>query len=603
MTVPENHPKIPEPVPPLPLPEFDYEDLDKQERIGTGGDANVYRATLKHDGYTYAVAIKEPRFEGTIQKRTIEKFQNEAETWAGLNDHDNIVSVYDWGSQPVPWLALEHMDGGTLETRIGDADLEEALWLAGRIAEGIRYGHRHGIAHLDIKPTNILLRETGPDTWSYPKVSDWGLAKLLLEHSNSVEGISPTYAAPEQFDAEKFGSPDDITDIYQLGTVAYALVTGEPPFSGSSTAVMRSILDDEPRPPSEVNSEVPGEVNEIVLKALAKRKGDRYEGILPFRNALDELFAEVADTKITSRTTDQASTGRPGSITPAASWGDSDSGTGNERSKSAQAESGGESTDQSATGDRTSLSRRRLLGLLGVGIVGTGGVLISRSIGSDDDSAGVATMPTAVPTTPQPETATPTSQSTTTQPEETPTETETTTTKTTQTETSAKSETSFQSFTTTVRATSVFLNQEDYGSYAATKPDPISLRQHNIKPGEQITIVVTGGYVNHPSGETKCQLIGVFSESSTLLDNTQHHRIPGAIDAGRDYVTHKSEDFNTDIPEDFFLSGDRQNTGDCNVRTTTVQVPLGASYLFIGVEDQNLRDNTGQVSIEIQPVE
>ncbi|GAB3319040.1 protein kinase domain-containing protein [Haloplanus salinarum] len=174
MPGPADDDRIPEAVAPHTLSDFGYGDLEKGKRIGTGGDADVYRATLDQDGYTYPIAVKEPRFEGTIRKRVFQRFETEAETWESLNHHENVVSVYTWGAEPLPWLALEFMDGGTLEAQLGSIDVAEALWLSGRIAEGIRYGHRHGVAHLDIKPTNVLLRDTPEGKWDYPKVSDWG---------------------------------------------------------------------------------------------------------------------------------------------------------------------------------------------------------------------------------------------------------------------------------------------------------------------------------------------------------------------------------------------------------------------------------------------
>ncbi|QSG13424.1 WD40/PQQ-like beta propeller repeat containing protein (plasmid) [Halapricum desulfuricans] len=307
MPGPTEDDRIPEAVAPLPLPDFAYDDLEEGERVGTGGDADVYRATINHNNYTYPVAVKEPRFGETIQQRVVEKFQTEAETWRSLNDHDNIVSVYSSGAEPLPWLALEFMDGGTLDAQIGSLDVAEALWLSGRIAEGVRHGHRHGVAHLDIKPTNVLLRDTPDGKWKYPKVSDWGLAKMLLKHSDSTKGISPTYAAPEQFDAEEYGSPDDLTDIYQLGALVYALVAGEPPFSGSSTAVMQGILQEEPDPPSTANSSISAAADEIILKALAKKKGDRYESVLLFKKELDRLFEEYIEGDIDATTPRAAS--------------------------------------------------------------------------------------------------------------------------------------------------------------------------------------------------------------------------------------------------------------------------------------------------------
>ncbi|MFC7173907.1 protein kinase [Haloplanus litoreus] len=414
---PDDYDRIPETVPPLTVgDDVDFAAVELGERIGTGGDADVYRATVTHRGDAYPVAVKQPRFEGTIQERAVEEFESEAETWARLDDHDNVVTVYAWGTEPLPWLALEYMDGGTLATMLGDLDLPEALWLAGRIAEGVRHGHRHGVAHLDLKPTNLLLRETGPGTWDYPKVSDWGLAKLLLRHSNSVEGLSPTCAAPEQFDSETFGSADDLTDVYQLGAVVYALLTGEPPFTGPSAAVMRSVLQDTPEPPSAVDPSLPPAVDEVVTTALAKRKDDRYEGVLPFRKALDRLFESVVD----------AERGASGAVAAPAD---------DPFASAATATAGGhepspESTDSAASMDRDTgddgdglVTRRRALGVLGVGVVGAGGWLATTDRSGDrTDSAGMPGDDTATPQPTATRTVTPTATRT---PTASPTETST----------------------------------------------------------------------------------------------------------------------------------------------------------------------------------
>ncbi|WP_439330995.1 protein kinase domain-containing protein, partial [Halorubrum ezzemoulense] len=121
--------------------------------------------------------------------------------------------------------------------------------------------------------------------------ADWGLSKHLLEHSQSVEGLSPKYAAPEQFD-EQYGPANDITDIYQLGSVFYELFTGRPPFGGKPTKVMRAVIEDQPTPPSEV-ADVPQELDEILLRALAKEKDSRYDDIVYLRDAFRELYDKM----------------------------------------------------------------------------------------------------------------------------------------------------------------------------------------------------------------------------------------------------------------------------------------------------------------------
>lgn len=185
---------------------------------------------------------------------------------------------------------MEYMDAGHLGERSGEMDILQALWTAITVTKGVRHAHRRGVAHLDLKPENILFR-TVEDVWDAPKVADWGLSKHLLEHSQSVEGLSPKYAAPEQFD-EKYGPANDITDIYQLGSVFYELFTGCPPFDGKPTKVMRAVIEDQPTPPSEV-ADVPQELDEILLRALAKEKDSRYDDIVYLRDALQELYDKM----------------------------------------------------------------------------------------------------------------------------------------------------------------------------------------------------------------------------------------------------------------------------------------------------------------------
>jgi serine/threonine protein kinase len=310
------------------------------------------------------------------------------------------------------------MDGGTLESKIGEVGVEEALWVSGRVADGVYHGHRHGVAHLDIKPTNVLLRETGAGTWDYPKVSDWGLAKMLLDHSNSIEGISPTYAAPEQFDSEQYGTTDDITDVYQIGAVAYALLTGEPPFTGSSAAVMQGVLQEEPTPPSVANPDVPREVDEVVMKALSKEKEDRYESSVILRKELEGLFEGYVDGSLGASAAAGATAGGSAASGGSADRGRSGSdrktgeGTGTGRKETsdsrteprstAEAKSHGE-TDRRGREQKDSpsdggvLTRRRALGLLGVGAVGVGGWWFSQtgentsSSDRDPNNGGIGT--------------------------------------------------------------------------------------------------------------------------------------------------------------------------------------------------------------------
>lgn len=126
------------------------------------------------------------------------------------------------------------------------------------------------------------------DGWDVPKMADWELARLLLEHSQNVEGISPQYAAPEQFDDTR-GETGRQTDIYQFGAVCYELFTGEPPFSGRDSQVMYSALESPVTPPTERNPGLPPALDDILGRALSKDPDDRYRQVSYMRDDLWEI--------------------------------------------------------------------------------------------------------------------------------------------------------------------------------------------------------------------------------------------------------------------------------------------------------------------------
>lgn len=264
-----------------------YEEFEHLADIGTGGNATVAKMAYQGPGPD-VVALKQPQMQGTLEVDSVDEFTSEADTWAKLDDHDHIVGVLDWGSTPFPWLALEYMDGGDLSDRLGQVDPAEAFYIGRCVARAVRHAHRRGVAHLDLKPENILFRQTS-DGWDVPKVADWGLAKMLLEHSKSIDQFSFHYAAPEQFDSDTFGSPDDFTDIYATGAVVYAMLVGEPPFPGSMASVVHSVTTEEPDPPSDHVQGLPSGTDAVLQQALAMEKDDRYESVLDLRRDLNTL--------------------------------------------------------------------------------------------------------------------------------------------------------------------------------------------------------------------------------------------------------------------------------------------------------------------------
>lgn len=279
----------PNAIPGLERQSVSYNEITQNGRIGRGGDADVYDATIQSNGESIQVALKQPREQGTIHSGQVGRFTTEAETWSKLDEHDYIVGVVDWGDTPLPWILLEKMDGGNLATSMDDFSFEQSIWTAQCVSEAVAHAHSRGIAHLDLKPANILFRTTGTDSWPVPKVGDWGLSRPMLDEERDSGGLTPEYAAPEQIDSSRFGAPDQSTDIYQLGAVFYHLLTNRTPHVGDDASQLAKIVDDPVVPPSEVNTSLPPAVDEVLLKGLARHKEDRYESVLYFRDRLTAL--------------------------------------------------------------------------------------------------------------------------------------------------------------------------------------------------------------------------------------------------------------------------------------------------------------------------
>ncbi len=253
-------------------------------KLGSGGFATVYRAE-DNDGKT--VAIKLPKFlDGTLDASIFEKFQSEADMWIKL-DHENIVMLYENGLEPIPFIAMELMEGGNLKQIIEKHCLStgEALEIIIQILDGLSYAHRMGIVHRDIKPENILFSIDGK-----AKLTDWGIGKFMSSTSvTQTVGTKGTiaYSAPEQLDKRKFGKPDWQTDIFQTGIVFYEMLTNINPFHDEEmVGVMNNILTYAPEAPSTINPDIPHKLDQIVMKALKKQKGDRWR-------SADVMFYEL----------------------------------------------------------------------------------------------------------------------------------------------------------------------------------------------------------------------------------------------------------------------------------------------------------------------
>jgi serine/threonine-protein kinase len=197
---------------------------------------------------------------------------------------------------------------------------------------------------------------------------------MMLDETGSIEGMSPHYSAPEQFDTEQYGSPNDQTDIYQIGTLIYELLTGNPPFEGSITAVMQGVLSEKPTPPSEV-ADLPKAVDNLLMPALQKEQADRYDSLVYLRDGLSELTTsdwsnvETTTSSIKTRSPSEVSSTNKSTIKEAQPNEDA-----NRPQKQNEALKTKVDSDPSTSENKRFLANRRsILVVLGIGTIGVGG--------------------------------------------------------------------------------------------------------------------------------------------------------------------------------------------------------------------------------------
>jgi len=263
------------------------------DRLGEGGMAIVYKALdtrLERE-----VALKVIRTEKLVpatMDKTLKRFEREARALAKLN-HPYIVSVTDYGEQDgQPYLVMPYLPGGTLKKHLTGRPIswQNAARLLAPIARALDYAHQQGIVHRDVKPSNILITQSGQ-----PMLSDFGIAKILdLEETADLTGTgvgigTPDYMAPEQ----GFGhSTDARMDVYALGVVFYEMVTGRRPYHADTPMAIMLKKNTEPLPrPTAFVPSLPRAVENHLIKALARDPANRFQTMGAMAASL-EAFAQ-----------------------------------------------------------------------------------------------------------------------------------------------------------------------------------------------------------------------------------------------------------------------------------------------------------------------
>ena len=264
-------------------------------KLGTGGMANVYLAEDEVLGRRVAIKILNDRHAGDDQ--FVERFRREAKNAASLS-HPNIVSIYDRGeAEGTYYIAMEYLDGRSLKELIvarGPAPIHLAVDYTRQILAAIRFAHRHGIVHRDIKPHNVLVDGEGR-----LKVTDFGIARAGVSQMTEAGSIIGTaqYLSPEQ---AKGAPVDQTSDLYSVGVVLYELLTGDVPFTGDTPVeIAMKHLSTVPEPPSSKRADIPRDLDMVVLRALGKDPSERYQSAEEMDADLRRINRGVAISPVT----------------------------------------------------------------------------------------------------------------------------------------------------------------------------------------------------------------------------------------------------------------------------------------------------------------
>jgi len=264
------------------------------EELGKGGMGKVYKA--QDTEIKEKVAIKLIKPEISVDKKTVERFQNELK-FARKIVHKNVGRMYDLGKEEGShFITMEFVDGQDLKGMIRQSKqltISTAISIAKQVSEGLAEAHRLGVIHRDLKPSNIMIDKDGN-----ARIMDFGIARSVEGKGITGAGVmigTPEYMPPEQAEAKEV---DQRSDIYSLGVILYEMVTGRVPFEGDTAlSIAMKHKGEKPKDPREFNTQLSEDLTRVILRCLEKDKERRYQSAGEVRSELENIERGIPTTE------------------------------------------------------------------------------------------------------------------------------------------------------------------------------------------------------------------------------------------------------------------------------------------------------------------
>jgi hypothetical protein len=264
----------PSSVPDAPDVSIERDDVEPELELRETVLTTDHRATVDERVLEHGVVVYRELTGDAAD--VVDEFSDALRAWAAIGDHDHVQTVLGHGDD---WVATQYDDGDTLDRRGPPRSLGEAVYIIQRVTRAVSSAHARGVVHGGLHPGVVRFVGTGAGAWDAPVVADWGFAHAASGVENPP--IPTGFAAAEHHDPDRYGRFDQATDVFGLGALAYYLLTGEPPMLG------------DPVPATKHNPSLPELVNDLFDRTLSDDKTARYETVLDFQNAFDDVTAAM----------------------------------------------------------------------------------------------------------------------------------------------------------------------------------------------------------------------------------------------------------------------------------------------------------------------